>query len=570
MAPMTERQELIELAATADAAATDFDWEHQIVAAVIGEHPEQEIRQRLADAFRFHAQDLTKNDERFGPMITFEGGATVPASLAEIPDETCAVWAEAVEHAAHPRVRARLHDLLFERRWANVGSHGPAAAAAYLEDAAVISPPSQRTVDDLRRALQLSRLTRNSDLADVVTAELIRAAAASIEDPDPKPGVALRLIDILVEARCPDPAVDELLTQARHRYPDAWNTESVIDLQRRRAPDAEARKALDRELIQRWLDEADHVEPLVAVLHREKAAKLARQRGLPDLVDRAVLAMQAAGPPELARVEVDVPSSLSREQIEEFIDSMVGETWWDSVMLVLAHGPPTGDVDHNRKTAADLAEEHPLQALFPKVRLGGDGLPRYSPRTDEDQLDDQLTDMETMALQWQGGLMAEALRRANAKHDPSVEDVLDGLRSVGCEGPTAAAISRVVRRFTDGDYEAVTYTGIPLVERQCRELLLAVDAPLYRVQRERAPGTYPGLGALLPLLAERGLDESWFRFLRTFLSAPNGWNLRNEALHGFIDDVGVTSAGLVLIAVLYLTLLHPRPVDDADPTPDDD
>ena len=147
---------------------------------------------------------------------------------------------------------------------------------------------------------------------------------------------------------------------------------------------------------------------------------------------------------------------------------MVGETWWDSVMLVLAHGPPTGDVEHNRKTAADLAEEHPLQALFPKVRLGGDGLPRYSPRTDEDRLDDQLTDMETMSLQWQGELMAEALRRASAKHDPSVEDVLDGLRSVGCEGATAAAISRVVRRFTDGDYEAATYTGIPLVERQCR------------------------------------------------------------------------------------------------------
>lgn len=125
----------------------------------------------------------------------------------------------------------------------------------------------------------------------------------------------------------------------------------------------------------------------------------------------------------------------------ENIDSMVGETWWDSVMVVLAHGPPTGDVYHNRKTAADLAKEYPFQALFPKVRRGGDGLPRYSPRTDEDRLDDQLTDM-AMALQWQGRLIAEALRRASAKHDPSVEDVLDGLRSVRCEGamqmPSAA------------------------------------------------------------------------------------------------------------------------------------
>lgn len=139
-----------------------------------------------------------------------------------------------------------------------------------------------------------------------------------------------------------------------------------------------------------------------------------------------------------------------------------------------------------------------------------------------------------------------------------------------CEGPTAASIARVVRRFTEGDYEGAAYTGIPLVERQCRELLLAIDAPLYRVQRERAPGTYPGLGALLPLLVERGLDESWYRFLRTFLSAPNGWNFRNEALHSFVDDVGWPGAGLALIAVLYLTLLRPhRESDDAGPHGDE-
>lgn len=114
-----------------------------------------------------------------------------------------------------------------------------------------------------------------------------------------------------------------------------------------------------------------------------------------------------------------------------------------------------------------------------------------------------------------------------------------------------------VRRFAEGDHEAAAYNALPLVERQCRDLLLAIDAPLYRVQRERSPGTYSGLGSMLPALVDRGLDESWYRFLRTFLSAPNGWNFRNEALHGFVDDVGSLAAGLVLIAVLYVTLLHP-------------
>ncbi len=551
----------IELAMLADDAAADHESEHQFVEAIVRNHRDDVDRQRLADAFRFHARDEDKDGERFGPMVTFEDGATIPAPLAEIPAETCSVWAKVAEHAAHSRVRARLHDLLFERRWPDVGVHAASAIQAYIVDAAAIDPPSLRTADALRRAYHLAKLTRRGDLGAQAVAQLISAASTSIEDPDPKPGVALGLIDVLVDGCCRNRAVDHLLERARGRYPDVWNIESTIELQRRRAPDADARKVLDRELIERWLEEADRVDPLVAVMHREKAAKLARERGLPDLVERAVLAMQTADPPELARINVELPSNVTPEQIEEYINSMIGETWWDSVMRVLAQGPPTGDVDRNRKTAAELARRHPLQGLFPRVRLGGDGLPRYAARSEEDQFDDQLTDLETMMLQRQGALMAEALRRAGAQNRPSVDDVVEALDAVNTRGATAAAIGRVVRRFNDSDFEAATYTGIPLLERQCRELLLAMNAPLYRVQRERAPGTYPGLGALLPLLVERGLDESWYRFLRTFLSSPNGWNFRNEALHGFVEDVGATGAGLVLIAVLYLTLLHPRSGD---------
>jgi hypothetical protein len=337
-----------------------------------------------------------------------------------------------------------------------------------------------------------------------------------------------------------------------------------VELQRRRAQSDHERKALDRQLIERWLEEADRVYPLVAVMHREKAAQLARKRGLPALADRAVLAMQPAGAPELTRIRVEAPSTITQEQVEEYIDSLIGDTWWESVSRVLSQGPPTGDVNRNRRLAADLAKDHPLQALFPKVRLGGDGLPRYSPTSDEDGTDDQLADVEAMGLRFHGALLAEALRRAGVQHSPSHDEVAEALVGAGCEARTAAAIGRVIGRFHDGDFEGATYTGIPLVERQCRELLLTVEAPLYRVQRERAPGTYPGLGALLPLLAERGLDESWYRFLRTFLSAPNGWNVRNEILHGFVEDVGPTPAGLVAIAVPYLALVHPQPQDHRD------
>src|SRR5690554_638475 len=104
-------------------------------------------------------------------------------------------------------------------------------------------------------------------------------------------------------------------------------------------------------------------------MHREKAARLAGAAGLTDLADRAVHAMQSADPPELA--SITVPSTITDQQIEDFIESLIADTWWDSVIRVLSSGPPTGDVDRNRETAVELAREHPLQSLLPTVRLGG-------------------------------------------------------------------------------------------------------------------------------------------------------------------------------------------------------
>lgn len=552
---MTDDDRFITLAGVADKAAAGAGYSHHIVGAITGDKHDDVDRQRLADAFRFHV-DKQDSGGRFGPMATFTDGTSVPAPLAEITDATCEVWAGVVDHATHPRVRARLHDLLFERRWGNVGAHAAGAIHAYIEEAAPIDPPSQRTVDGLARAHELAKLTKREDMADRATAELLRTSEASLDDPDPKPGAALRLLEVLVDAGFSDPAVDQLLQRARETYRDAWNFESTIKLQLRRAPDAEARSALQRARIERWLEEAENVDPLVAVMHREKAARLARAAGLTDLADRAVHAMQSADPPELARITV--PSTITDQQIENFIESLIADTWWDSVVRVLSCGPPTGDVDRNRETAVELAREHPLQSLFPRVHLGGDGLPRYRPTSKEEEADDQLTQVETTALQFQGALTAEALRRAGERHAPSPDEVTAALTGAGCEAANAASISRVLRRFNDRDFEAATYTGLPLVERLCRELLLQVDTPIYRIQRERKPGNYPGLGALLPLLRDRGLDESWYRFLRTFLAAPNGWNFRNEALHGFVNDVDARGAALVLVALLYLALIRPQ------------
>ena len=227
------------------------------------------------------------------------------------------------------------------------------------------------------------------------------------------------------------------------------------------------------------------------------------------------------------------------------------------LQVLLLAGPPSGRLAKNRTLQGELAEEFPLSQLLPPVRLGGDGLPRFSPKDDAEQRDDALVSIEVQHIQTLGSLSVEALARGLSRHGaPSDDEMVELLRaSAGCDEAGALALARAVRRFEAGDFEAAAYTALPLIERVARQLLIHLDAPVYPVQRERTPGQYMGLGALISALGDHGLDESWARFLRACFAAPNGMNLRNELSHGFVAEPNRFVAGLVILSVLYLAML---------------
>lgn len=302
-----------------------------------------------------------------------------------------------------------------------------------------------------------------------------------------------------------------------------------------------------RELVTVWMEAADRAEPLIAIVHRQRAERIARDRGVRDLVDVIVTAMQSAEPPPMNRIDVELPEG-SVERAEALARSLVGTSWLDTVERVLSQGPPSGQFERNRTTALELEASSPLAALFPPVRLGSDGLPRFSARTEAERLDDQIVQIEVMHSRLLGAVFAETLVIAAGRFSPTAEQVA---ASVG-GGAAADLFGRAVARFAAGDYEAAAYTALPLIERLARELLLLMDAPIYRLQRQQKPGSYAGLGVLLPLLAERGFDPSWHRFLRSFAASANGMNFRNEVMHGFVDDIGPLGASLVLISVYFL------------------
>jgi hypothetical protein len=56
-------------------------------------------------------------------------------------------------------------------------------------------------------------------------------------------------------------------------------------------------------------------------------------------------------------------------------------------------------------------------------------------------------------------------------------------------------------------------------------------------------------------LRKVSLNESWYRFLHTYLASVVGANIRNELLHGFVDEITESASALILTAALYLAVL---------------
>jgi hypothetical protein len=335
-----------------------------------------------------------------------------------------------------------------------------------------------------------------------------------------------------------------------------WHTLSTIELQLARVGlGPEDRQRLQRDAVQARIDEADKSAPMLALLHLRDAAEYALNHGLGDLHDVAVVKMQAFAGTDIGMKSHKIPISLPADTVDGFIAQFTdAPSWQDALLLMIAMMPPSGRVEQNRAAAAELPSIAPLASMFPTMRMGPDGLPRQA--SPGDDAEHHLVETEIRQLQILGAIYVNSLlaiwEKWTGVNDNELAKFFAQRNHVS--QPLALAIARSWRRFIEGDYEGATFSAIPRIERLVRELLLAVGEPVFHVSRGSTPGQYAGLGAMFAMLAGNGLDESWIRFLDTFLTRQDGHNYRNELLHGSIDEVSAFPAGLTLIAALYLSV----------------
>jgi hypothetical protein len=253
------------------------------------------------------------------------------------------------------------------------------------------------------------------------------------------------------------------------------------------------------------------------------------------------------------RVELSIPAEFVQQFIGQFVDA---PTWQEGLKGLVSVSPPSGQLEANLAQVAELPSISPLFSRIATLQVAPDGMPRMTSATDDELAAHHLADAELRHMQAFGGMHVEALRRIGERWGPIDEQELTNFfaQHEHVAKETAGALARGFLRFFNGDHEGAAFSVVPRIERVARDLLLRMGAVVFRPAQGNTVGTYSGLGVLLQMLEDRGLDPSWGRFLGTLLTRAAGSSFRNHLLHGAVDDPSVGSTGLALIAALYLAV----------------
>lgn len=494
-------------------------------------------------------------DPRLGP----------PGSFDSVPEDAVDVWETYADAELPPFVIAHLADLIACKH-RRLPSSAVSAIAALLDLPGVV--PDVYAADHLGRALELTFLFALREMQPAVEDALLRHARSALDDV-PGLGPFLRSVKPLADRSL---RVDELALLL-DRAIQVWEGNSyalgpVHELRRQLAPDEESRLTAEREQVQCLLDEAERESSgLRKLVLLQEAHSVADRHGHRDLAARAQAAMRSIPAEAFGFERISVEAPVPEGFVDQQLAAILGNDDLLSALGRVVATCPTGNLEDVRARAEAGDGVGTFAAIFGTTVLNAELLPKGMHAGDD--LDAAIARLQDIQLSLVLPILTRGLDALRDKYDVGDPRLIDQLTSGGqLSLKKVSKLVRCLRRFWRKDYEGAAYIGSTLVEGILRERLLAAGVDPYQLPRRDGTnvGKYKMLSQLIALGGQVGLDPSWSAYLSYALADPNfGQNLRNELLHGAVDDdPGPHNAAMVLIAALYLTL-NGRPTSPVHP-----
>jgi hypothetical protein len=506
---------------------------------------------------------------RIEPRFNY-GDRTDPPQVKDVPEVIRAAWAELLQRVEHPAATSRLNHILFEYGGRERQQHGADAIDAYVKSADHWGREFG-SLQDLMIGERLANAVGDIGRAQLCIDALLDIAENELATDNPRTGLLLRALEHAILApQCPaSPAhADVLLERSATELADVRARDDALSVMLRRCQDTECRRGVWRRRVEAFIQAAaDTDDAMLRLVFRREALQFAEQSGMQDLRELAAGQLQLARDDDLGLISYEFTCALYDEHAEQTRQSFIAGPDWQRALITFARaGPLSGDVKAN--SAAIEAERSlaPLRFLMPQFVLGPDQLPILSAVTEQEKFQYELVVKEKQIAQSYVRPLVTALHDITAKFGlPTGEELARFLATWPSGSPLMVnRIVQALHRYWAGDSEGATYTLVPQIEGHIRQLILATNRGIFKLQTTHAPGLYPGLGAMLNILPEEfDIDESRMRFLKVVLVEPAGFNLRNHLAHGTVvfDDPG-TAAVAIHVALFLLTLSPKPPVAD--------
>jgi hypothetical protein len=518
----------------------------------------------LDSAFAYmlvHDEERQVEEGVFAPMFSAPDVGQYPPPLSELEEQDVDVWADAVEQIDAPVGLARLHDLLWERRHGDRPDlHARAAVYAYLVVSKYESWPAIERTWCLTRALQLATSVKDLDRIEEVVRRAVEVAREDLAVDDGGPGIAFGLLAPLAQLQEPPPALDELIEAADAKHGnDPHIAEAIFDLKAARQPD-EA-EALRRGQVERWREVAGKATGMLRSLHLQRALEVAKTHGLSDLLDEIRVELRNMTPEDfdLKSVSVDIPVP---DELDSFLDQLVGQDSWDRALVRLIHGgPPGGEPEHLDKHIADLRQAAPLQFLVTRVVLSADETTAIFRATDEES-HQRLARSEQRAqrAKLMGAMViGPALMRIPEKYGPiESQRLAEFFTSDMIDAATAERIAAAVELLWAGKPDEAAHLIVPRLESVLREFARRLGIPIVVEPSGPKPGHVKSLSPILDQLRPAFAQRGWHAYVENVLADPLGLNLRNAIAHGLRDRIDEVDAALLIHVACFLRSLELR------------
>ena len=452
-----------------------------------------------------------------------------PAPLGDVADDVLDIWSVcARDESLHPLVRSRLADLLWVRRQ---GRRFEVAVESYVALAATEAEVLERE-GGLCRAVAICKESNHRALMGGPIEALRNLARHSLDTASDQYGVVARALQALVGA---DHPCSDLIEDAISKYgDDPPRVAGLCEIAIQASPDDDERTSLRLQQIRAYTDAAAQCDGLRHLSHLEDARSIAREAGLVD-EERQIASMIEQTELTDAWQTSEVSVEVDEEEMRAYADAVAGDDDLSTALQRFGWTIPTGDPEETRAFLTQMANEHPLQFLFPVISVGPDNTITRIPSGHPLRDDMELGKFDAQAIDFFASMRGKfALDAIDERYRPDTETLTECFTCDAIPEGLAKRIAVSYSRWQNQDHISAVSVLVLTIEGVVRRVCAQAGINTTETTRTRAGdvplGQVRALGSLISDL-QQVFGPTPARYLEAALVDRWSLNLRNSLTH---------------------------------------